>query len=62
MDGAQVANGIRLEVNRAFLNLPVHAGFTLPDFDGLLLGELIAQAMPGSGASVGHGFDEMSHS
>jgi hypothetical protein len=29
-----------------FVDPPVHAGFTLPDFNRLLRGELIAQTMP----------------
>lgn len=61
VDRAQVPDRTRLEVHGAFQDLPVHAGFALPDFDGLFLSELIAQAMPRSSASVGHGFDEMSH-
>ena len=61
VDRAQVADGIRFEMHGAFEDLPVHAGFALPDFDGLLLRELIAQAMPRGSASVGHGFDEMCH-
>ncbi|MNR09280.1 hypothetical protein D3C85_1254760 [compost metagenome] len=61
MDGAQVADGVRLKMDRAFLNLPVHAGFTLPDLNRLFAGQVVAQAMPGSSASVGHGFNEMSH-
>ncbi|HFJ9653978.1 TPA: hypothetical protein ACRNW4_003291 [Pseudomonas aeruginosa] len=56
-----MANSIRLEMHGALHDLPVHARFTLPDFDGLFLSELIAQAMPRSGASVGHGFDKVSH-
>lgn len=56
-----MADGIRLEMHGAFEDLPVHAGLALPDFDGLFLRELIAQAMPRSSASVGHGFDEMCH-
>ncbi|MNN30642.1 hypothetical protein D3C81_1442960 [compost metagenome] len=61
MDGAQVADGVRLKVDRAFQNLPVHASFTLPDLNRLFAGQLVAQAMPGASASVGHGFNEMSH-
>lgn len=61
MDSAQVAYCIRFKVHRTFLDLPVHACFSLPDFDGLLLRELIAQSMPWSGPSVGHGFDKMCH-
>lgn len=56
-----MADGVRFEMHRAFQDLPVHAGFVLPDFDGLFLSELIAQAMPRGSASVGHGFDEMCH-
>ncbi|MCY1563367.1 hypothetical protein D9M68_1009360 [compost metagenome] len=62
MDGAQVANGVGLEMHGAFEDLPIHAGFALPDLDGLFLSELIAQTMPRSGAYVCHLFDEVSHS
>ncbi len=61
MDGAQVADCVRLEMHRAFENLPVHAGFALPDLNRLFAGQIVAQAMPGSSASVGHGINEMSH-
>ena len=61
MNCSQVADSIRFKMHGAFLDLPVHTGFTLPDFNGLFLRELIAQAMPRSSASVGHSFDEMSH-
>nr|WP_318653056.1 hypothetical protein [Pseudomonas sp. PDM20] len=61
MDAAQVPDRARFEVDGAFLDLPVHAGLALPVFDGLLLGELIAQAMPRHGTNVSHLFDEMSH-
>ncbi|MNP79307.1 hypothetical protein D3C76_1771130 [compost metagenome] len=54
-----MADRIRFEVHGAFLDLPVHASFALPDFDGLFLSELVAQTVPRGGASVGHGFDEM---
>jgi hypothetical protein len=56
-----MTNRICLEMHGAFLDFPVHAGFALPDLDGLFLSELIAQAMPWGCASVGHCFDEMSH-
>lgn len=56
-----MADGIRLEMHRAFQDLPVHAGFALPDFDGLFLRQVVAQTVPRGSASVGHGFDEMSH-
>lgn len=56
-----MARDLRFEMHGAFEDLPVHSGFALPDFDGLFLGELIAQAMPRGSASVGHGFDEMCH-
>ncbi|MCY1438848.1 hypothetical protein D9M71_550640 [compost metagenome] len=36
VDGAQVAGGSRFEVDRAFQDLPIHTGFTLPDLNGLL--------------------------
>lgn len=61
MDAAQVADRVRFEVHRAFLDLPVHAGLTLPDFQRLFRGEATAQAMPGGFADIGHTFDEMSH-
>ncbi|MNF98938.1 hypothetical protein D3C84_818200 [compost metagenome] len=35
MNTSQVPDGIRLEVDRAFLDLPVHPGFPLPDFERL---------------------------
>ncbi|MNR50230.1 hypothetical protein D3C85_1697210 [compost metagenome] len=56
-----MADGVCFEVHRAFLDLPVHAGFLLPGFDGLLLGKAIAQAVPWGSANVSHLFDEMSH-
>ena len=56
-----MASGLRLEMHWAFLDLPVHTGFTLPDFDGLFLGEIVAQTVPRGSADVGHLFDEMSH-
>ncbi|UUC53578.1 MULTISPECIES: hypothetical protein [Pseudomonas] len=52
---------VRFEVDGAFLDLPVHASFPLPDFQRLFRGETTAQAMPGSFADIGHTFDEMSH-
>ena len=61
MDGAQMADGIRFEVHGAFKDLPVHTGFALPDFQGLLLRELITQAVPRGGSDVGHLLDEVSH-
>jgi hypothetical protein len=61
VDGAQMTESIRLEMHRAFLDLPVHTGFTLPYFNGLFLGKVIAQAVPRGSADVGHLFDEMSH-
>ena len=56
-----MTNRIRFEVDRAFLDLPVHAGFALPDFQWLFRREAAAQAMPGGFADIGHTFDEMSH-
>lgn len=56
-----MANCVCLEMDRAFLDLPVHAGLTLPDFQRLFRRETAAQAMPGSFADIGHTFDEMSH-
>ena len=41
-----MADGIGFEVDGAFLDFPVHAGFPLPDLDGLLLGKVIAQPVP----------------
>ncbi|MNP47187.1 hypothetical protein D3C76_1412300 [compost metagenome] len=61
MNSTESTNGIGLEVNRAFLNLPIHPSFTLPDFQWLLFGEATAQAMPRRRVYVGHCFDEMSH-
>lgn len=61
MDSTQVPYSIRFEMYGAFLDLPVHASFALPDIDRLFLRELIAQAMPGGCSGVGHCFDEMSH-
>jgi hypothetical protein len=61
MNSAEVADGIRFEMHGAFQDLPVHTGFTLPDFDGLFLRQVVAQAVPRGSADVGHGFDEMSH-
>ena len=58
---SRVADGVRLEVHGAFQNLPVHTGFALPDFDGLFLWQVVAQAVPRSSANVGHLFDLMSH-
>lgn len=57
---AEMANTVGLEVNRAFLDLPVHTGFTLPDFQRLLFSEATAQVMPRGSANVSHLFDEMS--
>ena len=52
---------VGLEVSRTFLNLPIHAGFALPDLKWLFLRQAVTQTMPRSSASVGHCFDEMSH-
>ncbi|WP_239688944.1 hypothetical protein [Pseudomonas citronellolis] len=49
------------EVDRTFLDLPIHAGFPLPDFQRLFRGEATAQAMPGGFADIRHLFYEMSH-
>ena len=43
------------------LDLPVHAGFALPDFQRLFLRQAVAQAMPRGSANVSHLFDSMSH-
>src|SRR5690606_34928335 len=56
-----VANSVCFEVNRALLDLPVHTGLTLPDFNGLFLRQLTAEAMPRGRTNVSHLFDLMSH-
>ena len=56
-----MADRVGFEVDGAFLDLPVHAGFPLPDFQRLFRGESAAQTMPGGFADIGHTFDEMSH-
>lgn len=49
------------ELHRSLFDLPIHSGLLLPDFKGLVRRELVAQAMPGRLADVGHLFDEVSH-
>ena len=61
MNRTEVADGVRFEMNGAFQDLPVHSSFTLPDLNGLFLRQVVAQTVPRGSASVGHGFDEMSH-
>jgi len=61
MDGAEMADGVRFEVNGAFLDLPVHSSFTLPNFQRLPLRQSATQAVPGSRADIRHAFYEMSH-
>ena len=60
-DLAQRASGISHVANRAFLDLPVEAGLPGPDFEWLIGGEFIPQAMPRGLANVGHLLDQMSH-
>ncbi|KES22996.1 hypothetical protein FG99_15640 [Pseudomonas sp. AAC] len=61
VDATQMTDRVRLEVDGAFLDLPVHAGLALPDFQRLFRGKAAAQTMPGGFADIGHAFDEMSH-
>lgn len=61
MDRAQMTDSIRFEMYRRLLDLPVHTSLTLPDLDRLLARQVVAQAVPGSGADVSHLFDLMSH-
>src|SRR5690554_7017509 len=48
-------------MNRAVQYLPVHTGFAPPDFKGLFGGELLAQAVPGGSAYIGHVFNFVRH-
>ena len=50
-----------IEEDRGFVDLPVHAGLLLPDFEGLIGLQAIAEAVPGFGIGVGHGLDEVGH-
>lgn len=61
VDAAQVPDRVGFEVHRAFLDLPVHTGFVLPDLQRLFRRKAAAQTMPGGFADIGHAFDEMSH-
>ncbi|MDR7095649.1 hypothetical protein J2X09_003400 [Hydrogenophaga laconesensis] len=42
-----------------FFDAPVHAGAACPDFDRLIGGQLISQAMPGGCVDIGHGLHEV---
>ena len=52
---------IGFEMDWAFQDLPVHAGFALPDLDGLFARKVVTQSVPRGSADIGHLFDEMSH-
>ena len=57
----QAAVGRDIEEDRGFVDLPVHAGLLLPDFEGLIGLQAIAEAVPGFGIGVRHGLDEVGH-
>ena len=60
-DLAQGSTGIGDVANWAVLDLPVQTSLLCPDFQRLICGEFIPQAMPRGSANVGHLLDEMSH-